>query len=67
LFSTVSEQAQNRLRADSEIFKGGIVEKLSCNFPLVENILMLYIGPFGGGFASFAVKKYSQKSTNVFI
>jgi hypothetical protein len=66
-FRTGSEQVQNRLRTDSEIFKQGIVEKFSCNFLSVEYILMLYIGPFLGGFASFAMKKYLQKSMNVFI
>ena len=34
---------KNRFRTDSEIFKLGIVEKFSFNFPKVENILMLYI------------------------
>jgi hypothetical protein len=33
LFPTGSEQTQNRFRTDSEIFKVGIVERFSCNFP----------------------------------
>jgi hypothetical protein len=49
-----SEKAQSRLRASSVIFKVGIVEKLGCVFPEVENILELYIVPFWGGSASFA-------------
>jgi hypothetical protein len=44
-FAAGLELLQNQFRADSEIFKVGIVENFSCNFPQVENIVGLYIGP----------------------
>ncbi len=47
-----SEQAQNRLRTDSEIFKVGIVEKFSCNFfPVSRKLIGTLHRPFFGGLA----------------
>jgi hypothetical protein len=38
--------------------------KIKCNIPYVENILILSIGSFFGGFACFAMIKYSPKLYN---
>ncbi len=59
LYKLVNMKLVTPNQAREMIFNVGIVENLAV-ISCVENIFILYVGSFWGGFASFAIIKHSN-------